>query len=165
MANTRTRTRKTETADDGQEGFFDPMATGAGATHGAAGTGEEDDFEGEQLHSPDPDGDGSVDEEPQEATNPLERTVAGMTEGTQAAQAEIADYLRRKANLLEEMATVRDDIKELDKEYKNRGWDMKAMALLVKIDNLTDAQKKARIEQNGINATYAHAAGIDEDLL
>lgn len=110
----------------------------------------------------DPDGD-EGDADP--TTGPLSKTEAGRSEGTQAALAEVNEYLRRKSNLLSEIDEIKEDIKELDKEFKNKGYDMPAMQLITKLSRMTEAQRKKRIEQNGINATYAHAAGIDEELL
>lgn len=107
----------------------------------------------------DPDG----DEDP--TTGPLAKTEEGRTKGEQAALAEVNEYLRRKSALLSEIDDIKEDIKELDKEFKNKGYDMPAMQLITKLSRMTEAQRKKRIEQNGINATYAHAAGIDEELL
>lgn len=123
----------------------------------------------------DPGDDGTIGTEPEfydsqtepdpSATNALGKTEAAKTEGQQAAMAEVRDFMRRMENLLEERDTINEDIKELKKEFKDRGYDMTAMGLIVKIDRLSDTKKAARKTQNGINATYAHAAGIDEDLL
>lgn len=113
--------------------------------------------ETEQVFSPDGDADPT--------TGAFAQTEEGRTKGEQAALAEVKDYLRRKLNLLSEIAEIKEDIKELDKEFKNKGYDMPAMQLITKLSGLTEAQRKKRIEQNGINATYARAAGIDEELL
>lgn len=99
------------------------------------------------------------------AGNALSGTTAGMSQGQQAAQAEVRDYMRRMANLLEEREGIDSDIKELKQEFKGKGYDMTAMGLVVKLDRMDENKRKKRREQNSVNATYAHAAGIDEDLL
>lgn len=188
MANTRARKPKTEKPAETTEAEFDPSAVAKALNRPAATAYPEDtdgDISGEVFDagSPqdrDPDGvyhdtadtdaeevdtdTDNVDDNPS-AGQPLGKTTAGMSQGAQAAQAEVRNYLERKAVLLEEAAAVRTDLKELDKEFKDRGYDMKAMNLLAKLDGMTEGQKQARREQNIINETYAVAAKIDLDLL
>lgn len=99
------------------------------------------------------------------AAVPLGRTKAGMTEGAQAAAAELKDYMRRMSNLAADRAEIGEDIKELKKEVKGKGYDMKAFELILKIEDMSDSDKQARREQNTVNETYAQAVGIDLDLL
>ncbi len=157
MANTRTRPAKK--ADTPAEDEFDPTAVAPVAdVHTADEPLDEGDDGSEGPIEPVADVDPS-------AGNALGKTTAGMTEGQQAAQAELSDYMRRMSNLFEERAAVNDDIKELLKEIKGKGYDNQAFKLIMKIDSLSETQKQKRRDQNSINATYAHAVGIDEDLL
>jgi uncharacterized protein (UPF0335 family) len=141
-------------ADDGQE-FYDSQQAGY---QDDADDGSEDDT-GTVVEQPE-----EKDADPSAATQ-LGKTKAGMTQGQQAAQAELKDYLRRMANLTEERDNINEDIKELKKEIKGKGYDMKAFALIDKLLNMDEGDRKARLEQKGINETYAEAVGIDIDLV
>jgi uncharacterized protein (UPF0335 family) len=182
MANTRARKPKTEKPAETTEAEFDPSAVAKALNRPEATAYPEDtdgDISGEVFDTGSPQDEeqdivtgaeevdtdtDNVDDNPS-ASQPLGKTTAGMSQGAQAAQAEVRNYLERKAVLLEEAAAVRTDLKELDKEFKDRGYDMKAMNLLAKLDGMTEGQKQARREQNVINETYAVAAKIDLDLL
>jgi uncharacterized protein (UPF0335 family) len=180
MAKTRTRNPKPETEVETAESF-DPMAVGEVAekegkfydSRQANAIVHPEDDEGDLPEDHD-DGSGAPystledpldeDEDPSTA-QPLGRTVAGMTEGAQAASAELKEYIRRMQNLAEEKQAVADDIKELKKEIKGKGYDTKAFDLIMKLSGMTESEKQDRRDQNSVNATYAHAVGIDEDLL
>lgn len=160
MAKTRTRNQKAETEVETAESF-DPMAV-------AEGTGPEDPTaypEDDEGNLPEDHDDGSGAADDPSAAEPLGRTTAGMSQGVQAAQAELKEYIRRMSNLAEEKQAIADDIKELKKEIKGKGYDTKAFDLIMKLSGMTETEKQARREQNSVNATYAHAVGIDEDLL
>lgn len=168
----RTR-KKIESSPD--QGEFDPMAVGTAANNPT--------FEEDQRPAYPEDEDGnlpqdSVDDGPQGGVvelqfnaddpsdiNALGRTTAGMSQGQQAAAAELKRFMERKTRLLEEKQAIMEDIKELNTEMKGLGYDVKAVDLVLKIDNLSDTQKEARRAQNLVNATYAVAVGIDEELL
>lgn len=160
------RTRKKIEASPDQ-GEFDPMAVGTTANNPA--------FEEDERPAYPEDEDGNlpqepivveqeIDEDPSDI-NALGRTTAGMSQGQQAAAAELKRFMERKTRLLEEKQAIMEDIKELNTEMKGLGYDVKAVDLVLKIDNMTDVQKRARREQNIVNATYAVAVGIDEELL
>lgn len=166
----RSRSRKAAAAE---ETTFDPNATVPV---------NQDFYDSAQEHvAPlDEDGDGSTDdsepsfvedivnddpEDDPSAGQPLGRTTTGMTQGQQSAQAELKDYLRRRSNLEEERRTIGEDIKELDKEMKGKGYDMKAMKIIFKLSEMDEGDKADVREQKLVNQTYAKAAGIDEDLV
>lgn len=160
-----TRTRKPKTEVETAESF-DPMAVGSvtekeGEFYDSAAANPED---AEGNLPPDHDDGSGMADDPSDS-QPLGRTVAGMTEGVQAAAAELKEYIRRMGNLAEERQAVADDIKELKKEIKGKGYDTKAFDLIMKLSGMTESEKQARREQNSVNATYADAVGIDEDLL
>lgn len=170
---TRSRVRAKSAPAAEQEEFFDPNKV----VYATANPDPEDDGtidtqpieEGEGFYDTQSDPELLPDEEnkpddPSDST-PLGKTTAGLSQGQQAAQAELRDFMRRMNNLLGERDQVDEDIKELKKEMKGRGYDMPAVSLVVKLDRLTETQKAKRKTQNGINATYANAAGIDEELL
>lgn len=160
----RTR-KKIEPSPD--QGEFDPMSVGTAASNPV--------FEEDKRPAYPEDEDGNlpqvvlreepfVDEDPSDI-NALGRTTAGMSQGQQAAAAELKRFIERKTRLLEEKQAIMEDIKELNTEMKGLGYDVKAVDLVLKIDNLSDTQKEARRAQNLVNATYAVAVGIDEELL
>ena len=184
----RVRTKKAEPETVQEEQLdFDPNAVAGISTGGERVNPEEEDteadtgagqefYDSQQAGLQDDGDDGSQDDEGDEgtetepdadpsATNQLGNTKAGMTQGQQAAKAELMDYLRRMANLAEEAANIREDIKELKKEIKGKGYDMKAFALIDKLLNMDEGDRKARLEQKGINETYADAVGLDIDLV
>lgn len=165
---TRTRPRKKPAAEAVQEDFYPDQI---------AGQIQQPEFEEDERPTEeaplDEEDDGTISPDPIDedddgdpsAGQPLGKTTAGMTMGQQAAAAELADYMRRMSNLITERNDVNADIKELKSEIKGKGYDLKAFDLILKIDSMDDSQKSARREQNSVNATYAHAVGIDEDLL
>jgi uncharacterized protein (UPF0335 family) len=97
--------------------------------------------------------------------NQLGNTKAGMTQGQQAAQAELKDYFRRLGNLASEAAEIAADIKELKKEIKGKGYDMTAFNTIFKLIEMEEPKQKAILEQKGINQTYAVAVGVNPDLV
>lgn len=135
-----------------EEEFFDPQAV-------------------RTIERQDPDDDGTIAAEPEVAgveedvdppKNALAGTVPAMTQGQQAAAAELRSFLERVERLTEEAVNVRTDIKDVLGEAKGRGYDVKAIRQLLKLRSMD--QEKLR-ESLGILRTYAAALGIDEDLV
>ncbi len=111
------------------------------------------------------DGQEQDDDQPDNGGTPatgLGGTKTGMTEGQQAAAAELRNYVERVERLAAEIAEIQTDVKDLYGEMKNRGYDTKAVKELVKIRSKDPAKLK---EQLAILHVYAHALGLDEDLL
>lgn len=131
-----------------EEEFFDPQAV-------------------RTIERQDPDDDGTITAEPEVAgvekpKNALAGTKTAMTEGQQAAAAELRSLLERVERLTEEAVAIRTDIKDVLGEAKGRGYDVKAIRQLLKLRSMD--QEKLR-ESLGILRTYAAALGIDEDLV
>ena len=145
-----------------------------GGETGTGDTGEQ--FYDSQAAPIDPVDDGTQDDEPTgtvggahmegdddpSAGNALSGTKAGMTEGQQAAASELRNFLERIERLAEEAKIIREDIKDVLGEAKGRGYDTKAIRTLLKLRS-TDANQLR--EQLSILRTYAHALGIDEELV
>lgn len=177
---TRTRVRKPKTEDTAQEQM--PLDAGADTETGETGnenTGEQfyDSKDQQQMDENDinhatvteggehytfPDGTEGGERDDPSAGNALAGTVAAMTEGQQAAAAELRQFLERMERLGEELKVVRDDMKDVLTEAKGRGYDVAAIRKLLKLRGM-DPEKLR--EQLAVLRTYAGALGIDEELV
>jgi len=74
-----------------------------------------------------------------------------------AAAAELREFVERIERLEEEKKTVADDIKDVFGEAKGRGYDTKALRVILK-DRKADAEERMAFE--GIVDTYRAALGM-----
>lgn len=92
-------------------------------------------------------------------TDDLEGPGVGHNSGDsqRIAAAELRSYLERVERLNEEKAAISQDIREVFKEAKGRGYDVKSMREVLKARK-QDAGERA--EQQAITAAYLDALGM-----
>lgn len=90
-------------------------------------------------------------------TGTYQEKVGGNSAGALKA------FFDRIENLVEEKASIADDIKEVFAEAKAQGWDVKIMRIMLKRRKMPTAE---RLEQDALVDTYSAALGMlpaDED--
>jgi len=83
--------------------------------------------------------------------------IAGGDNSVRVAATELRSFCERIERLTDEIDVIKEDIKDIKGEAKGRGYDMKAMAEMLKLRKL---DKDERDSREAIRHTYGQALGI-----
>ena len=79
--------------------------------------------------------------------------------GNNASQEELTIFVQRIENLLEERASINDDIKDVKIEAKAKGFDARTIMEVIKLRKM---EPQVRQERKALLDTYLAAFGIED---